>query len=89
MDLIEERRQKEGRGCARRITHITVALFFCLAAPLNGPALLREAELLPYGRYHDVCVSAAKPLAAAAEWLRLDRPRAGIERFAERFLSEP
>lgn len=77
---IETERAAANCGVPPRQAHRALAVFYVLMLLLNGSALLREAELLPYGRGRDVCVALARPLAAVSGATRLDRPRGWIER---------
>jgi hypothetical protein len=83
---IEIRRDEENRGWPRAKAHAAVAAFYLAVALLNGADLLRQAERLPFGRYREVCVALARPLAAASRATRLDRPRAALEAWAGRTL---
>lgn len=51
----------EGVPCRKAVR--AVGVFYIVAALLNGEALVREAELMPYGRPRDACVAVVKPLA--------------------------
>lgn len=77
---IETERAAAQCGVPPRQSHQALAIFYGLLLLLNGSALLREAELMPYGRGRDICVALARPLAAVSELTRLDRPRGWIER---------
>lgn len=73
------------RAASRR--HAAVTAFYVAAALLNGPQLEQAAERIEYGRrLRPVALALARPVAAAARAARLDRPRAWVERFADRFL---
>ena len=78
---IEEQREAAGCGLPRPRVHVIVAVFYVVATLLNGEALLREAELMKYGRVHDLCVALARPVAAITRTLYLGRPRAWLERW--------
>lgn len=86
--FIEDRRHEEARGWPRAKAHVAVAAFYLVVALLNGADVLRQAERLPFGRYREVCVALARPLAAVSRATRLDRPRAALERWAGRALYE-
>ena len=77
---IDVLREKAGCGRPPKQIHVVLLLFYVVVGLLNGEALLREAELLRYGRGRDFCVALARPLAAASRALGLNRPRAAIER---------
>ena len=49
--------------------------FYLFAGLFNGAGILHDAEALPFGRQHDVCVALARPLALLSQrsglgWLR-------------------
>ena len=78
---IEMEREAAGCGLPCRQVHVIVAVFFVAATLLNGESLLREAELMKYGRMHDLCVALARPVAAVTRALHLGRPRAWVEQW--------
>ena len=77
---IEVERAEAGSGVEPPRVHRALALFYILLALLNGSSLLRQAELMRYGRGRDACVALARPLAAVSHATGLDRPRMWIER---------
>lgn len=83
MKTIEIEVEREAAGCGhpRARVHATLAIFYVVATLLNGEALLREAELMKYGRTRDVCVALARPVATVTRTLYLGRPRAALERW--------
>lgn len=81
---IEIERAKAGCGVELAAVHRAVALFYALITLCNGPAMLREAELMRYGRGRDVAVALARPLAAVSHATGLDRPRRWIENLVHR-----
>ena len=86
---IEVERVERGSGQSRARVHLAVAVFFTAAALLNGPALEREARLMKFGRARDWAIRLAAPLARLSQALYLDRPRQGIETWADRHLHTP
>ena len=76
---IEIEREVAGCGLSSGRVHIIIAVFYAVATLLNGESLLREAELMKYGRMHDLCVALARPVAAVTRTLHLGRPRAWLE----------
>lgn len=73
--------QRAAAGCGvapRRVTQ-ALCVFYLIGALLNGEHLLRQAELMPFGTWRDVCVTAAKPLAKVSEVTRLSAPRHWLE----------
>ena len=57
-----------------RKTAVAILVFYILALCMNGEALLRNAELMPYGRFRDTMVVLVQPFAWIARngpgWLR-------------------
>lgn len=78
---IEVEREAAGCGVPRARVHVALAIFYVVATLLSGEALLREAELMKYGRTRDVCVALARPVAAVTRALHMGRPRAALERW--------
>ncbi len=81
-DDIEVEREARSCGVVHRRAHATVIWFYIVAALFNGEALLREAELMPYGYGRDIAVAAARPLAAVAKLTGVGRLRAWSERLS-------
>jgi len=79
---IEVDRAARGAGVSRRKAHAALLTFYILAAVLNGGALQREAELLPYGRGRDLAIRLARPFAWSARVTGLDRLRTVAEALA-------
>ena len=79
---IEVDRAARSAGVLRRKAHGTLLAFYVFAAVLNGEALLREAELLPYGPGRDLAIRLARPLAWSARITQLGRLRTGAESMA-------
>ena len=68
-------RREQGCGQSIRRTIVAVLCFYVFAGLFNGAGILRDAEALPFGTRHEVCVALAKPLAFISEysgmgWLR-------------------
>jgi len=51
---------------SRITTLIAIVAFYLVMLGLNGEAMLRKAELLPYGRYRQGMVALARPFAGVA-----------------------
>lgn len=68
---------KSGTALAR--VWVGLLVFYLLALALNASALHRNNERLPYGPVRSLWVTVTAPLAAAAERLHWDRPRATLE----------
>ena len=86
---IEVEREERGCGRPRLHVHVAVIVFFVVAALLNGPALHRDAQLMKFGWSRDLALRFTAPLAQISRALYLDRPRQGIETWADRRLHTP
>lgn len=86
---IEVERAERGCGRSRPPVHAAVAVFFVVAALLNGPALHRDAQLMKFGRGRDLALRFTAPLAKVSHTLYLDRPRQWLESWADRRLHTP
>ena len=65
-----------------------VVLFYALALALNGAALHRNNEILPYGPVRSFWLAASGPVAKACTALRFDRPRTWLAQTAGQALKE-
>lgn len=75
-------RTPQATSVPRRRVHAAIVTFYMVAAILNGEALLRDAELMRYGRARDLAIALARPLASAARHTGLGRLRSWVERWA-------
>ena len=73
------RRAEAGEGSAPGRVLRAVLVFYAAATLLNGEALLREAELMRYGRMQELCVTLARPLASVNLATRQPEARAALE----------
>jgi hypothetical protein len=76
---IETIRARLELGLSRRRTHRGVVLFYTLALLLNGGALERTVERLPYGAARRFWLSIVSPVATLSRATNLDAPRQWIE----------
>ena len=56
-------RSQQGCGQSIRRTAVAVLCFYVCAGLLNGEAIRRDLELMPYGNKRDVCLALVQPLA--------------------------
>lgn len=62
-----------------------VAVFYVVAALLNGEHLLRQAELMAYGPARDTCVALARPIAYVSRVSGASQLRFGVRHFVTRW----
>lgn len=73
-------RASNGAGITHRATWLVVAVFFVVAAGLNGRALHEKASKRAYGPARDVWMMATAPLRQFSEFTRLDQFRVIFEK---------
>lgn len=74
---------QSGHGLRLGKVAAAMVFFYVAALLLNAESFRRGAELMQYGWKRDVALALASPVAEMSRALRLDRPRALIERTAE------
>jgi len=79
IDEIGERRARSGQGIRLSRTILAVALFFLVSLLLNGEALHRNADQMPYGPVRQISLRLTAPLRAVSRASRLPLLRAWIE----------
>lgn len=79
-DEIGERRLHAGRGAGLSKTALGVAVFYLLCIVLNGDALYRNAEQMPYGRVRTISMRLTQPLRFVSKTTGLCRIRDWIEK---------
>lgn len=77
-DIGDERARKRVGLPPKQVTRALLT-FYIIGALLNGEHLLAQAELMPFGVWHTVCVTATRPLAHASRITGLSAPRYWIE----------
>jgi len=65
-----------------------VVLFYAVALALNGAALHRNNEIMPYGPVRTFWLAASGPVANICTALHFDHPRAWLARTAGKALNE-
>jgi hypothetical protein len=78
-DEIGERRLHAGRGGSLSKTALGVAVFYLISLLLNGDALYRNAEQMPYGHVRDISLRLTQPLRFVSRTTGLYRIREWIE----------
>ncbi len=78
-DEIGERRLHGGRGSSLAKTAAGAAVFYLLCLFLNGEALYRNADQMPYGRVRDISLRLTQPLRFLSRTTGLYRVRDRIE----------
>lgn len=73
-------RAKAQAGVSVTRVHAALALFYLLALLLNGDGLLREAELMTFGKTRDICVAISQPLAYVSRVTHLGDLRTVLEK---------
>lgn len=74
-------RHTAGCGQSVRRTAIAVFSFYVFAGLLNGVALQKDIELMPYGTKRDVCLALIRPVAWLSQRTHVADLRAGLEQF--------
>jgi len=69
------------RGCGVPLQRVIIAFvaFYLIAALLNADGILKNSELMKYGRKRDFCLALAQPLANISHKLRFNQPRKWIK----------
>ncbi len=81
---IGEERAEARRGVSPSSVTKALLVFYLLGALFNGEHMLDQAELMPYGAWRDVCVAAARPVAAVSRATHFSAPRKWMETLPER-----
>lgn len=72
-------RRASGQGQTIRCTAVALFSFYVFAGLLNGTALQRDIELMPYGKKRDICVALIKPVAWLSRQTHLGDARTWLE----------
>ena len=72
-------RRANGHGQTIRCTAAALFSFYIFAGLLNGVALQRDIELMPYGKKRDICVILIKPVAWLSQQTHLGDARTWLE----------
>ena len=81
-DLSNIGAERHQAGCGNTIRRTAIALFsfYVFAGLLNGAALRRDLELLPYGTKRDVCLALIRPVAWLSQQTGACQARAWLDR---------
>ncbi len=80
-EVMLEEQEAAPRSLPLKRVHLGIFVFYLLAMLLNGNALLDDAKLLKYGRWRDICVAIARPMAYLSSVTRLSYPREYLEKW--------